>query len=128
MKPKNKSWSVKQLRCSQWPALTYKGIKIYKRISNNQKKKYKCHQSLSPSYSIPQDGQIEDDLALRQAIFFGGVEPQLRANVWPFLLHYYDFRTTFLERQAIMEDKHQLYHKIKWVTLVPLKGWTSQSL
>ncbi|MPC24271.1 TBC1 domain family member 16 [Portunus trituberculatus] len=59
-----------------------------------------------------EDGQIEDDLALRQAIFFGGVEPQLRANVWPFLLHYYDFRTTFLERQAIMEEKHQLYHKI----------------
>ena len=74
--------------------------------------------SLISSALLPllQDGQIEDDLALRQAIFFGGVEPQLRANVWPFLLHYYDFRTTFLERQAIMEEKHQLYHKIKWVT------------
>ncbi|KAG7156946.1 TBC1 domain family member 16-like [Homarus americanus] len=58
------------------------------------------------------EGQIEDDLALRRAIFFGGVEPQLRANVWPFLLHYYDFRTSFQQRQAIMEEKHQLYHKI----------------
>ncbi|KAK3861423.1 hypothetical protein Pcinc_032616 [Petrolisthes cinctipes] len=59
-----------------------------------------------------EEGQIEDDLALRRAIFFGGVEPQLRANVWPFLLHYYDFRTSFTERQAIMEEKHALYQKI----------------
>lgn len=66
-----------------------------------------------------QEGQIEDDLTLRQAIFFGGVEPQLRANVWPFLLHYYDFRTTFQQRQAIMEEKHQLYQKIKYVTKPP---------
>ncbi|XP_064108840.1 TBC1 domain family member 16-like [Macrobrachium nipponense] len=59
-----------------------------------------------------EEGLIEDDLKLRRAIFFGGVEPQLRANVWPFLLHYYDYRTTFVERQAIMEEKHQLYQKI----------------
>lgn len=59
-----------------------------------------------------QDGMIEDDLTLRRTIFFGGVEPQLRANVWPFLLHYYDYRTTFVQRQQIMEDKHQLYKRI----------------
>ncbi|XP_042888521.1 TBC1 domain family member 16-like isoform X2 [Penaeus japonicus] len=59
-----------------------------------------------------EEGMIEDDLTLRRAIFFGGVEPQLRANVWPFLLHYYDYRTTFVQRQAIMEEKHQIYEKI----------------
>ncbi|RXG52099.1 TBC1 domain family member 16 [Armadillidium vulgare] len=58
------------------------------------------------------DGAIEDDLSLRRTIFLGGVEPQLRTNVWPFLLHYYDFRTTFIERQNIMEEKHQLYARI----------------
>ncbi|XP_037799685.1 TBC1 domain family member 16-like isoform X3 [Penaeus monodon] len=62
-----------------------------------------------------EDGMIEDDLTLRRAIFFGGVEPQLRANVWPFLLHYYDYRTTFVQRQAIMEEKHQIYEKINLV-------------
>ncbi|XP_042203048.1 TBC1 domain family member 16-like [Homarus americanus] len=73
------------------------------------------HKCLDPDTWITyfnEEGQIEDDLALRRAIFFGGVEPQLRANVWPFLLHYYDFRTSFQQRQAIMEEKHQLYHKI----------------
>ncbi|XP_047486706.1 TBC1 domain family member 16-like isoform X2 [Penaeus chinensis] len=62
-----------------------------------------------------EDGMIEDDLTLRRAIFFGGVEPQLRANVWPFMLHYYDYRTTFVQRQAIMEEKHQIYEKINLV-------------
>ncbi|KAG0712996.1 TBC1 domain family member 16 [Chionoecetes opilio] len=73
------------------------------------------HRCLDADAWVPyfnEDGQIEDDLALRRAIFFGGVEPQLRANVWPFLLHYYDFRTSFLQRQAVMEDKHALYSKI----------------
>nr|XP_053629773.1 TBC1 domain family member 16-like [Cherax quadricarinatus] len=76
------------------------------------------HKCLDPETWITyfnEEGQIEDDLALRRAIFFGGVEPELRANVWPFLLHYYDFRTTFDQRQAIMEEKHQLYHKINTV-------------
>ncbi|XP_069166722.1 TBC1 domain family member 16-like [Procambarus clarkii] len=73
---------------------------------------YKCLDPDSWITYFNEEGQIEDDLALRQAIFFGGVEPELRANVWPFLLHYYDFRTSFEQRQAIMEEKHQLYYKI----------------
>ena len=56
---------------------------------------------------------IEDDLTIRRAIFFRGIEPQLRSSVWPFLLHYYDFRTTFAQRQIAIEEKHQLYAKIK---------------
>ncbi|KAK7066099.1 hypothetical protein SK128_014850 [Halocaridina rubra] len=74
--------------------------------------RHECVDADSWIMYFSEDGVIDDDLALRRAIFFGGVEPQLRANVWPFLLHYYDYRTTFLERQAIMEEKHQLYQKI----------------
>lgn len=76
---------------------------------------HKCLDADSWITYFNEEGQIEDDLTLRRAIFFGGVEPQLRANVWPFLLHSYDFRTTFQQRQLIMEEKHQIYQRINSV-------------
>lgn len=84
-----------------------------KRIQNVRKNDSTFVLDIKMYIIASQEGMIEDDLTLRRAIFFGGVEPQLRANVWPFLLHYYDYRTTFVQRQAIMEEKHQIYEKIK---------------
>ncbi|CAE1287106.1 TBC1 domain family member 16 [Acanthosepion pharaonis] len=58
-------------------------------------------------------GQIEDDFQLRKAIFFGGVEASLRHEAWPFLLHYYPFDSTFLDREHIRNDKFIQYQDIR---------------
>ncbi|XP_052760917.1 TBC1 domain family member 16-like [Mya arenaria] len=59
------------------------------------------------------DGVIEDDYLIRKAIFFGGLEPILRHEVWPFLLHYFPFDTTFEEREQIRNDKFIEYQNIR---------------
>ncbi|GAB1597558.1 TBC1 domain family member 16-like isoform X1 [Argonauta hians] len=59
------------------------------------------------------DGQIEDDFQLRKAIFFGGVEANLRHEAWPFLLHYYPFDSAFVDREHIRNDKFIQYQDIR---------------
>lgn len=57
-------------------------------------------------------GQLEDDLTLRKAVFFTGMERNLRKEVWPFLLHCYPYQSTFLERIQIAEIRRQEYEEI----------------
>uniref|UniRef100_A0A8B9HTQ8 Rab-GAP TBC domain-containing protein n=1 Tax=Astyanax mexicanus TaxID=7994 RepID=A0A8B9HTQ8_ASTMX len=45
-------------------------------------------------------GQVEEEYKLRKAIFFGGIDPSIRGEVWPFLLHYYSYDSTSEEREA----------------------------
>ncbi|XP_070185479.1 TBC1 domain family member 16-like [Littorina saxatilis] len=59
------------------------------------------------------DGTIDDELQLRKAIFFGGLDPMIRTEVWPFLLHYFPFDSTFDEREQIRNDKYIEYHNIR---------------
>lgn len=59
------------------------------------------------------DGTIEDELQLRKAIFFGGLDPMIRPEVWPCLLHYFPFDSTFEEREQIRNDKYIEYHNIR---------------
>ncbi|XP_076461317.1 uncharacterized protein LOC143293874 [Babylonia areolata] len=59
------------------------------------------------------DGTVEDELQLRKAIFFGGLDPMIRPEVWPFLLHYFPFDSTFEEREQIRNDKYIEYHQIR---------------
>lgn len=49
----------------------------------------------------------------RQAIFFGGIDPSIRGEVWPFLLHYYSYDSTSLQREAWRLQKRSLYHDIQ---------------
>ncbi|XP_015597803.1 TBC1 domain family member 16 isoform X2 [Cephus cinctus] len=58
-------------------------------------------------------GQVEDDLALRKGIFFGGLEPALRKIVWPFLLHCYSYQSTYEEREQINLIRKQEYEEIE---------------
>ncbi|XP_016839631.1 TBC1 domain family member 16 isoform X1 [Nasonia vitripennis] len=58
-------------------------------------------------------GQVEDDLALRKGIFFGGLEPALRKLVWPFLLHCYSYQSTYDDREQIDAIRRQEYEEIK---------------
>ncbi|XP_064620976.1 TBC1 domain family member 16-like [Lineus longissimus] len=58
-------------------------------------------------------GEIDEDLSLRKAIFFGGLDPVMRAEVWPFLLKYYPFDSTHEAREAIRNDKYIQYQNIR---------------
>lgn len=51
------------------------------------------------------DGQIEEEIHLRKLIFFAGVNSTFRKEVWPFLLLYYPFISTFSEREDIQESR-----------------------
>ncbi|KAF2356100.1 Rab-GTPase-TBC domain [Trinorchestia longiramus] len=59
-----------------------------------------------------QEGVIEDDVSLRRRIFLGGLEPQLRSSVWPFLLHCYPYNSTFSQRQQLADHNRELYRKL----------------
>lgn len=55
------------------------------------------------------DGQLEDDLTLRKGVFFGGLERDLRALVWPLLLHCYPSNSTYQDREALAEIRRKDY-------------------
>lgn len=64
------------------------------------------------SLHINEFGQIEDEYNIRKAVFFGGMDPSLRSEVWLFLLKCYPFSSTEFERQAIKERKEKEYQAI----------------
>lgn len=57
-------------------------------------------------------GQLEDDLTLRKAVFFAGMERSLRKEVWPFLLHCYPYQSTYEERAQIADIRRQVRKKL----------------
>lgn len=57
-----------------------------------------------------------------QAIFFGGIDPSIRGEVWPFLLLYYSYDSTSEEREAWRLQKRAHYHDIqqrRWASKTP---------
>lgn len=51
-------------------------------------------------------------LSLFQGIFFGGLDHSMRKIVWPFLLHYFPFQSTYEERESIVMAKDAEYEDI----------------
>ncbi|XP_037113050.1 TBC1 domain family member 16 isoform X4 [Syngnathus acus] len=62
---------------------------------------------------LNQNGQVEEEYKLRKAIFFGGIEPSIRGEVWPFLLHYYSYDSSSQEREAWRLQKRTQYHDVQ---------------
>ncbi|KAI1884101.1 hypothetical protein AGOR_G00222940 [Albula goreensis] len=62
---------------------------------------------------LNQSGQVEEEYKLRKAIFFGGIDPAIRGEVWPFLLHYYSCDSTSEEREAWRMQKRSEYQDIQ---------------
>ncbi|XP_077389059.1 TBC1 domain family member 16 isoform X3 [Festucalex cinctus] len=62
---------------------------------------------------LNQDGQVEEEYKLRKAIFFGGIDPSIRGEVWPFLLHYYSYDSSSQEREAWRLQKRTHYHDVQ---------------
>ncbi|KAL0993141.1 hypothetical protein UPYG_G00103750 [Umbra pygmaea] len=59
------------------------------------------------------NGQVEEEYKLRKAIFFGGVDPSIRGEVWPFLLRYYNYDSSSQDREAWRLAKRSEYHDIQ---------------
>lgn len=48
-----------------------------------------------------------------QAVFFGGVDPAIRGEVWPFLLRYHSWGSNAAEREARRQEKRAQYQEIQ---------------
>ncbi|XP_058206888.1 uncharacterized protein LOC131320256 isoform X2 [Rhododendron vialii] len=59
------------------------------------------------------EGRIKDSEVLRKRIFYGGVDYMLRNEVWPFLLGYHAFDSTYAEREYLVSVKKTEYETIK---------------
>ncbi|XP_041077164.1 TBC1 domain family member 16 [Polyodon spathula] len=62
---------------------------------------------------LNETGQVEEEYKLRKAIFFGGIEPSIRGEVWPFLLRYYSYESTSEERESLRVQKRLEYEEIQ---------------
>ncbi|KAM1360854.1 hypothetical protein COP2_026713 [Malus domestica] len=67
------------------------------------------------------EGRIIDSEAIRKRIFYGGVEHNLRKEVWPFLLGYHAFHSTDAEREYLRAVKKSEFETIKkqWQGISP---------
>ncbi|XP_018092690.1 TBC1 domain family member 16 S homeolog isoform X2 [Xenopus laevis] len=62
---------------------------------------------------LNEGGQVEEEYKLRKLIFFGGIDPSLRGEVWPFLLGYYPWETTSEDREALRVHRREEYSQIQ---------------
>lgn len=65
------------------------------------------------------EGRLVDPTVMRQAIFAGGLEPELRPDAWPFLLDVYAWDSTSAERRVTLLEKESAYRDLvkKWKSL-----------
>ncbi|XP_043700707.1 TBC1 domain family member 15 isoform X2 [Telopea speciosissima] len=70
------------------------------------------------------EGRITDSKAFRKRIFYGGVEHDLRDEVWKFLLGYYAYDSTYAEREYLTSVKKSEYETIKhqWQSISPAQA------
>ncbi|KAK9100705.1 hypothetical protein Scep_024135 [Stephania cephalantha] len=59
------------------------------------------------------EGRILDSKDLRKRIFYGGVEHQLRKEIWKILLGYHDYDSTYAEREYLSSMKKVEYKALK---------------
>lgn len=70
---------------------------------------------------LDSEGRVEDLNAIKKRIFYGGVEHSLRKEIWPILLGYYAYDSTYTERQHFMAVKKSEYEVIRnqWQSISP---------
>ncbi|XP_073078960.1 small G protein signaling modulator 1-like isoform X2 [Manis javanica] len=56
-----------------------------------------------------QDSTSYEDQELLRLIYYGGIQPEIRKAVWPFLLGHYQFGMTETERKEVDEQIHACY-------------------
>lgn len=67
------------------------------------------------------NGRITNPDAVKEIIFRGGVAPSLRFEVWKFLLNYYPWNSTHIERLELKKNKTDEYFmmKLQWRSMTP---------
>ncbi|XP_051972884.1 small G protein signaling modulator 1-like [Xyrauchen texanus] len=58
-----------------------------------------------------QDSTFHEEEELLRLVYYGGVEPSLRKEVWPFLLGHYQFTMTLQERKEMDEQIRACYEQ-----------------
>ncbi|KAJ9587779.1 hypothetical protein L9F63_018805 [Diploptera punctata] len=68
-----------------------------------------------------EDGRVNNVDRVKDIIFRGGVVPQLRFDVWKYLLGYFPWDSTHAERQQLRKKKVEEYFqmKLQWRTITP---------
>ncbi|XP_068634172.1 rab GTPase-activating protein 22-like isoform X1 [Aristolochia californica] len=59
------------------------------------------------------DGKLRDGVKFLKKVRSGGVDPSIRAEVWPFLLGVYDLNSTKVERNAVRTQKRKEYENLR---------------
>ena len=56
-----------------------------------------------------------------KTVYFGGIEQQLRRELWPFLLHHYELESTADERREIDLQMRRIYEEAmtEWCAHIP---------
>ncbi|KAG9450629.1 hypothetical protein H6P81_010594 [Aristolochia fimbriata] len=62
---------------------------------------------------LDSEGRITDSDSLRKRIFYGGVEHDLRKEVWKFLLGFHAYDSTYAEREYLAVTKKLEYETVK---------------
>ncbi|XP_010557604.1 PREDICTED: TBC1 domain family member 15 [Tarenaya hassleriana] len=70
---------------------------------------------------LDSEGRVMDSKALRDRVFYGGIEDALRREVWPFLLGYYAYDSTYAEREYLRSVRRMEYATVKqqWQSISP---------
>lgn len=65
------------------------------------------------------DGRISDPTRIKELIFRGGIENNLRAEVWKYMLNYYEWNDTEVERIQRRKQKSMEYYSMKaqWLSM-----------
>ncbi|XP_041936959.1 small G protein signaling modulator 1 isoform X2 [Alosa sapidissima] len=58
-----------------------------------------------------QDSSVYEELEILRLVYYGGVEPSIRKEVWPFLLGHYTFTMTSEERKEVDEQVRASYEQ-----------------
>lgn len=67
------------------------------------------------------DGTIKNPEQLKNEIFFRGIKDEVRPEIWPFLLGYYSWDSTFSTRNKLREDAKKEYeiYLNQWSSITP---------
>lgn len=64
------------------------------------------------SLSIDEFGRVQNGANIQKSVFFCGVDQEIRGEVWPYLLKYYKYDMTVLEKAEMRSKKLSKYEMI----------------
>uniref|UniRef100_A0A3B5MWS5 TBC1 domain family, member 17 n=1 Tax=Xiphophorus couchianus TaxID=32473 RepID=A0A3B5MWS5_9TELE len=73
---------------------------------------------------LDSEGRVNDPEKVKDLVFRGGIAPNLRKEVWKFLLGFYPWKSTSKEREEILRVKTDEYFrmKVQWKSVSYVQG------